>query len=88
MLRSQDELKSVAQRGDKHYHDHIKHQLTDADKGRYVAIDVNSGEWEIADGREAVDRLLERVPSADIHLVRHIVYHTVSFGYFPLRDSE
>ena len=81
MLRSQAEIDSATKRADYYYHNRIKHQLTDADKGRYVAIDVKTGEWEIADGREAVDHLRKRVPDAEIHLLRHIIMHTVSFGY-------
>lgn len=88
MLRTQEELNSVAERGDAHYHARIKHLLTEDDKGRFVAIDANTGEWEISDGQDAADRLRERVPNADIHLIRHITYHTVSFGYFPLEQSE
>ena len=87
-MRTQEELNSIAERGDKYYHASIKQQLTDADKGRYIAIDANSGEWEISEGRDAADNLRERVPGADIHLIRHVIYHTVSFGYFPLQESE
>ena len=45
MLRTQRELESVARRAEQRYHETIKHQLTDADKGRYIAIDADSSEW-------------------------------------------
>ena len=88
MLRTQRELESVARRAEQRYHETIKHQLTDADKGRYIAIDADSGEWEIADGWEAVDHLRARVPDADIHLIRHIDLWTVSIGWVPPGTSQ
>lgn len=88
MLRTQEELEAVANRAEQHYHGSIKSQLTEADKGRYVAIDADSGEWEIADGWEAVDQLKIRVPDADVHLIRHIDLWTVSIGWVPPGTSQ
>ena len=56
-----------------YYLDHIADQLSDADKGRYIAIDVSTGEWEIDDTDDVSDRLRARNPEARIHVIRHFV---------------
>ena len=43
---TEEEIRVAVGRARSHYHDHVKHQLTEADKGRYVAIDGKSLEWE------------------------------------------
>ena len=88
MLRTQAEIEAVAKRAESYYHESIKSQLTEADKGRYIAIDADSGAWEIADGWEAVDHLRTRVPEADVHLIRHIDLWTVSIGWVPPGTSQ
>ncbi len=69
---SKEEIEVAAERAKRFYHDDIKHQLTDADKGRYIAIDGNTGEWEIGDSDDVVDRLKARVPDALVHTITHI----------------
>ena len=58
--------------------------------GEYVAIDVPTGEWEIAEStRIAVDRLRERCPDAIDILCERVGYRAVvSFGGAVLETSE
>ena len=52
MVRTKEERDAVSARGLAIYESVIASQLTDDDRGRYVAIDVNTGEWEIDDTGE------------------------------------
>ena len=58
--------------------------------GEYVAIDVLTGEWEMADDEmDAVDRLRERCPDAVDVLCERVGYRAVrSFGGAVLEESE
>ncbi len=70
---TEEEIRVAAARARSHYHDHVKHQLTEADKGRYVAIDGKSLEWEIGDTDDISEVLRARVPDAIIYQLRHII---------------
>ncbi len=83
MVRSKEETEAVGERGLAIYERDIAPQLSDHDRGRYVAIDVNTGEWEIDDSRDATEILRARVPDADIFLLRHIDIVTGYFGGAP-----
>ena len=83
MVRSKEDTETVGQRGLTIYEREIAPQLSDDDRGRYVAIDVNTGEWEIDDTRDATEVLRARVPNADIFLLRHIDIATGYFGGAP-----
>jgi hypothetical protein len=49
----------------------VKPSLRPEDDGKFVAVDVRSGEYEIdPDDYTAVTRLRTRVPSADVWLAR------------------
>ena len=78
------------QRALDYYYDVIQHQLTDADKGRYIAIDVETLEWEIADTREAEHKLRTRIPDAYIVTLRHIYIASTYWGAAPpeVRDAS
>lgn len=56
--------------------------VTDDHFGEYVAIDVLTGEWEIAKAEmDAVDRLRERCPDAVDVLCKRVGYRAlVGFG--------
>ena len=60
-----------ARRGDEIYERDIKPRLKPDDEGKFVAVDIETGEWEI-DGDElaAMDRLDARIPDAQTWLVR------------------
>ena len=70
---TEEEIRVAVDRAKSHYHDHVKHQLTEADKGRYVAIDGKSLEWEIGDTDNISEVLRARVPDAIIYQLRHII---------------
>ena len=58
--------------------------------GEYVAIDVETGDWAIADGeRAAADRLRERCPQAVDVLMQRVGYRALrSFGAGSLRRTR
>jgi hypothetical protein len=60
-----------AQRGDAFYGSDVRPHLKPEDDGKVVAIDIESGAYEIGmDELAACDRLRARVPQAQIWLVR------------------
>ena len=83
MTLTQAKTSEIGERGLAFYHENIKHRLTDADKGRYVAIDCISGEWEVGDTVESAEGLLSRVPDADVLIVRHIIIASSYWGSGP-----
>jgi hypothetical protein len=60
-----------AERGDAIYEQEIRPKLRAADQGKFVAIDIDTHDYEIdPDQLTACDRLRERVPNAQIWMVR------------------
>ena len=60
-----------ARRGDEIYSREIRPTLPNDAKGKFVAIDIETGAYELdADEQLASDRLIVRVPSAQIWLRR------------------
>jgi hypothetical protein len=60
-----------ARRGDAIYEKEIRPHVNPEDEGKLVAIDIESGAYEIDEGElAAFDRLRARVPEAQIWLVR------------------
>jgi hypothetical protein len=65
---SKDEF---ARRGDSLYENDIRPRLKAEDAGKFAAIDIESGSYEIdTDQLVACDRLRARVPRAQIWMVR------------------
>ncbi len=61
----------ISQRGDAIYESDIRPSLKSGDDGKFVAIDVDTGSYEIdEDELTASDRLLARIQNAQIWLVR------------------
>jgi hypothetical protein len=59
----------VARRGDEIYERDIRPQLNAGDDGKFVVIDIESGDYEIdSDELAASDRLLARHPEAQVWL--------------------
>ena len=68
----------IAQRGEELYYRDILPKIEDGNKGRVVAIDVHTGAFEMADDvKTSTGRLRERVPTAEIFLMR-VGYPTFS----------
>jgi hypothetical protein len=60
-----------ARRGDELYERKVRPHLKAAQKGQFVALDIETGAYEVdADELAASDRLLARVPGAQIWLRR------------------
>ncbi len=77
---SKDEF---AKRGDAIYEKDDRPQLKPADEGKFAAIDIESGMYEIdADELKAGNRLRARIPEAQIWMVRvgHRSVHRIRAG--------
>ena len=60
-----------ARRGDEIYNRDIRPLVEADNKGKYVAIDIETGAWEMdADALTACDRLVTRLPDSQTWLVR------------------
>jgi len=73
-----------AQRGDAAYEGEIRPLVEAENEGKFVAIDIETGAYEIdADELAASDRLLARVPDAQIWLKRIGSRYVRRFGRRP-----
>lgn len=60
-----------ARRGEELYETTVRPRIEPGDSGKFVAIDIETGEFEVdVDELAASDRLLEKHPNAQIWLVR------------------
>ena len=77
-----------AQRGDEIYESHVRHQVEENNHGKIVAIDIETGAFELADDTmTATRRLYEREPDAQPWVIR-IGYRAVHrFGSRSLRET-
>ena len=63
--------KEFAQRGNEIYETQVRSQVEEGNYGRIVAIDIETGAFEVADTPMiAVDRLYEREPNAQPWVIR------------------
>lgn len=70
-----------ARRGDDIYQKEVLPKLTAKEVGKFLAIDIDTGEYEIAaDEMKAGDKLLSRLPQAQIWMVRIGYAAPLSFG--------
>jgi hypothetical protein len=77
-----------AQRGDALYESEVRAQVEEGNHGKIVAIDIETGSFEVADDiLPATDRLFDRLPDAQPWIVRigHRVVHR--FGSRSLKKS-
>ncbi len=81
--------KEFARRGDAIYEKEVLPKLTAKDVGKFLAIDIDTGEYEIAaDEMKAGDKLLARLPEAQIWMVRIGYVATHSFGGRQVRQQR
>ncbi len=60
-----------ARRGDEIYDHDIRPLVEAENKGKFVAIDIESGAWEMdEDALKACDRLIARIPDCQTWLIR------------------
>lgn len=72
MVQTDAEKEEISTRGKQIYFETIKERLTDDQLNMLVAIDVNSGEYEVSESMiDASRRLKQRVPSAEVFILRH-----------------
>jgi hypothetical protein len=77
-----------ARRGDAIYEKEIRPKLTAKDVGKFLAIDIETGQYEIAaDEMKAGDTLRRRLPEAQIWMVRVGYTSTRKFGGRQLRQD-
>jgi len=82
-------LREFAQRGQALYEQRIKPHVTDSDRGKFVAIDIETGDYKIdLDDFQATERLLQHHPSAQIWLGRVGDRATYRIGGYPCRKRE
>jgi hypothetical protein len=74
-----------ARRGDEIYEGVLRPSIERGNEGKFVAIDIETGAYDIdADELAASDRLLSRVPNAQIWLRRIGSRYAHRFGFYPL----
>ena len=78
-----------ARRGDALYENEVLPQLEAEDKGKFVAIDIDTGNYVLdADELEACDKLRIQVPSAQIWMVRVGSRSVHRFGRLERQESS
>jgi hypothetical protein len=71
MLKPRHSHEEFARRGQEIFERDIRQALQPKDDGMFVAVDIESGRYEIdTDDRTATDRLLANCPDAQIWLMR------------------
>ncbi|HQU41602.1 MAG: hypothetical protein B7Z73_00525 [Planctomycetia bacterium 21-64-5] len=77
-----------ARRGDALVESKVRPRLTEADEDKFVAIDIETGEYEIDKNEmKAVHRLRKRVPDPQIWLVHATLGYVHRFGSHGLRGQ-
>ena len=81
-------MEEFARRGDAIYERDIRPHLGPEDDGKFVAIDIETGEYEIdSNDFEATERLVTRRPGSQMWLVRVGHRAAYSMGGRPTRDE-
>lgn len=73
----------VARRGREIYERRLRSQVEPEHEGRFLVVDVESGEYALADDElEAFDRALEKKPDGVLYLLRvgHPAAHRIGAG--------
>ena len=88
MAQSAAPRHSIGDRAEMLYNARIKYELSDEQLGKFLAIEVNTGEYEVGDdGLSAMTALHERVDDAEVFLMKHGSMHAYTLGHFP-HDPE
>ena len=81
VLPNQEEMVAMMVRAREIYDHEIIDRLTDADYDKNVAIDVDSGDWEIGGLIDSMKRLKSRRPNATIFNIYHEAPNAERFGW-------
>jgi len=78
-----------ARRGDATFEKEVRPRLKSQDMGRFVALDIDTGDFEIEDNAlTACDRLRARLPEAQIWMVRAGSRYVHRFGGSERRSAK
>lgn len=81
-MQSRYSREECARRGDEIYDREVLPKLKPEDAGKFVAIDIETGDYEIArDELSAADGVSARHPDAQLWLMRVGSRHLYRFGY-------
>ena len=81
-MQSKLSPKQISDLGREWYHTKIQHELTDEQLGMDLAIEVTTGDYEIGEGSiELSRRLRQRIPDAEIFLMKHGSTVTLRMGF-------
>lgn len=77
---------AIGERGLSIYQAKLRHQLDPSAHGKFVAIDVETEEYELAEeAADAADKLWAKCPDAQVYVER--IGHAAAFHAYALRDS-
>lgn len=80
--------RSIGDQAEELYNARIKYELSDEQLGEFIAIEVNTGEFEVGgDALSAMTALHERIANAEVFLMKHGSMHAYTLGHFP-HDPE
>jgi hypothetical protein len=78
-----------ARRGDEAYARYVEPNLTAVDKGKFAAVDIETGEYELGTSiLDACDKLNARLPESQIWTVRVGSRYLARFGGRERRTGE
>ena len=88
-LRPRYDKDEFARRGREVFEREVRPRTTPEDEGAFVAVDIETGAYEVdRDDRAATDRLVARVPDAQVWLSRLGHRATYRLGGRPLREPS
>jgi hypothetical protein len=89
VLQPRYSKEEFARRGQEIYEREIRPQVQSSDEGKFVAIDIETGTYEMdSDDYTATERLLARNPEAQVWLVRVGHRATYRIGARPGREAR
>lgn len=87
-MTPQMDVTEIARRGNAIYDSQIRKTVESGNKGRIVAIDVDTGEWELGDDLLTLsDRLHAHRPSAQLFAIRVGYPALERLGFVPRRTE-
>jgi hypothetical protein len=88
-IRRRYSKEEFARRGDAIYENDVQPNLSPEDTGKFVAIDIDTGDYEIdVEEMTAGDKLRARLPDAQIWIVRIGSRYVHRFGGRDRRKSQ
>jgi len=79
----------IVDKGKEIYEHDIRSRVIRENKGKYLAIDIETGEYELADEHlDAADRILDKHPGAPIYVLRVGYPVTAVFGTMMVAEGE